>query len=89
MAVLSQEQLALRATSAVRSDSDAVLVTKCQKAEKEREELRASLKTTESQLDSVRRQLVAMEVRSQTFESDKFILKRDRAMMLKRSFSRT
>ena len=38
MKVLSHELLGLGAKSAARSDPDAMLATKCQKAEKEREE---------------------------------------------------
>ena len=62
MAILSQGVKALRATSAVRSDSDVVLVAKCQKFEKKREEMRMSHRELEKQLGSVRRQLVAPEI---------------------------
>ena len=70
VAVLSQEMLALRAKSAVRSDSDVVLVAECQQVEKERDDIRDLYSELEKQLDSVRRPLVALEVRSQSFESD-------------------
>ena len=76
MAVLSQELLALRANSAVLSDSDVVLVTKCQMAEKERDELRTLLAESEKQLDSARRQIVALAIRGSALENELFILKK-------------
>ena len=50
--VLSQELLALRAKSIVRSDSDVVLIAKCHKVEKERDEIRTLYSELEKQLDS-------------------------------------
>ena len=84
MAVLTQELIALQARSAVRSDSDVVLIAKCQKVEKERDDIRTMYKDVEKQLGSVRRQLLAPEARSHTFQSDKFIRQSDHAAMLKK-----
>ena len=58
VAMLKQDLLDLRTKSAVRSDSDVVLITKChkcQKAEKERDDARDMHKDLDRQLESVRR----------------------------------
>ena len=60
-----------------------MLIAKCQKSETECDDIRTMYKDMEKQLDSVRRQLLALEARSQTFESDRFMLKSDHAVMLK------
>ena len=60
-----------------------MLVAKCRKAEKECDDTRTMYKDLKRQLESVRRQLLALEARSQTFESDNFILHSDHAAMLK------
>ena len=52
--------------------------------EKDRNDLQTLLAESEKQLESVRRSIIALEIRGSALESDKFSLKLDRAMLLKR-----
>ena len=62
-----------------------MLIATCQKAEKECDDALEMHKDLEKQLlESNRCQLLALEARSHTFESDKFILKSGHATMLKK-----
>ena len=53
-----------------------MLTRTCQLVEQERGELRTLLVESEEQLESVRRQVLSLEVKGSALESDKLILKR-------------
>ena len=52
--------------------------------EKKRDELQTLLVESEKQLESVRRQIIALEMRGSALESDTLFLQSDHAMLLKK-----
>ena len=59
MASMSNELSTLRSKT-LKPEVDPLLLQKCRTLEKERDELRASLKAAEEQLDALRREVVAL-----------------------------
>ena len=74
---MTKEMVELRASASVRSEPDLMTMMKCQTLEKERDELRAMLKKSEDQLETVRREVDALTIKAFTMDPERFMLKSD------------
>ena len=83
MVSMSNELSTLRSKTE-KLEADPALLQKCRTLEKERDELRASVKAAEEQLDALRREVVALTLKASSVNLDRYMLKSDHANALKK-----
>ena len=81
---MTKELVVLRSNTPVRFEADPSWMIKCKALEKERGELRSSLKTSEEQLGTIRREAVVLTVKASSMDPEKYMLKSDHAALLKK-----
>ena len=82
MLSMSQELPTLR-SKAMTPEVDPLILQKCRVLGRERDELRASLKTAEEQLDALRREVVVLTLKASSVDLGRYMLQSDHANILK------
>ena len=81
---MTMELVELRFNASVRIEPDPTLLLKNKALEKEREELRSYLRVSEEQLDTIRREYVALAGKVACADPEQYVLKTDHVALLKR-----
>ena len=81
---MSNELSTLR-SKAVKLEADPSLLQKCTVLEKDRDELCASLKAAEEQLDALRREIIVLTLQASSVNLGRYMLKSDHAAAFKTS----
>ena len=83
VSTMTKEVVELRASTSARPEPDPMMMIRCTTLEKERDELRAILKKSEDQLDTLRREIVTLTTKASAVDPERYMLKSDHSELLK------
>ena len=86
---MTKEMAELRASASAPPEPNPMMMMKFAALEKERDELRATLKKSEDQLVSFRLEIVTLNTKASTMDPERYMLKSEHSELLKKREKRT